>query len=124
MTTEPIQLPAGAPILILDDEFLVLWALQDDLEAMGFTAVETSGSVRDALSRIESDAFKFAFLDVNLGKDKSYDVARALMEKGTPFAFVTGYGRAGVEEAFSGVEVLTKPVDRQALERTLAIIVQ
>lgn len=118
---QPTFLSAESRILVVDDEFLVLWALQDALEEMGFTGIETAATVPEALALVEARLFKFAFLDVNLGTAKSYDIARTLDRQGVPYAFVTGYGRAGVEDDFPQAMVLTKPIDWRDLRGAVAL---
>lgn len=117
----PLRLPSDASILVIDDEFLVLWALQDELERLGFSHIQTASSVGKSLELVESGQFDFAFLDVNLGDQKSFPVAEALEEKSVPFAFVTGYGRAGLEGKFTEAIVLPKPVNRNALTEVVVL---
>lgn len=121
MTTTPTSLNPDARILLIDDEFLVLWALHDALEDIGFQSIRTAGNVRDALAAIAEESFHFAFLDVNLGTEKSFPIASELELKGVPYAFVTGYGSGGIDEPFRHVRVLTKPVDAQDLRQTLTV---
>lgn len=116
-----LNLPPDAAILIIDDEFLVLWALQDELEQLGFNQIRTASNVESSLELVGATEFDFAFLDVNLGDQKSFPIARALEEKGVPFAFVTGYGRAGLEGRYQDATVLPKPVSRGALKEVLAV---
>lgn len=113
MTT---YLPADAPILMVDDEFLVLWALRDELERFGFQSLHTASDVDASLSLLEDREFSFALLDVNLGDQKSFAIAEVLEEKGIPFAFVTGYGRAGLDGRFEDVPVIQKPAGARALK--------
>lgn len=114
-----VALSSEAPILIVDDEFLVLWILQDALEKMGFRSIVTASSAREGREAMNKNGLGFAFLDVNLGSEKSFDLARDLEAAGVPFAFVTGYGREGVEGGFDEVAVLSKPVDLGALAETI-----
>jgi DNA-binding NtrC family response regulator len=114
-------LPADAPILIIDDEFLVLWSLQDELEQLGFHSIYTASNVDASLAMVNDQEFSFAFLDVNLGDQKSFPIARALEKRGIPFAFVTGYGRAGLEGKFEEAAVIHKPVSRASLDKVVAI---
>lgn len=115
------HLPADAPILIIDDEFLVLWALQDELERLGFRHIRTASSVEGSLELVADAHFDFAFLDINLGDQKSFPIAQALEDKGIPFAFVTGYGRAGLDGKYRDATVLPKPVSRSALKEVVAL---
>ncbi|MCL4069453.1 hypothetical protein M3484_23120 [Pseudomonas sp. GX19020] len=106
-----VLLKRDAPVLLLEDEYLVLLDLKVALEDMGFTDISCSASVSDALKRCAMRLPEFALLDVNLGSEKSFPVAHALYDKGVPFVFVTAYGRAGLEGQYDDIEVLTKPVD-------------
>lgn len=115
-------LPADAPILIIDDEFLVLWMLQDELQQLGFHAIHTASNVDASLALVKDREISFAFLDVNLGDQKSFPIAQALEERGIPFAFVTGYGRAGLEGRFEEAAVIHKPVNREALDKVVALV--
>jgi DNA-binding LytR/AlgR family response regulator len=46
-------------------------------------------------------------------------LADLLLAQGTPFIFVTGYSANAIEERFSAITVLQKPVDERALARAL-----
>jgi two-component SAPR family response regulator len=73
------------------------------------------------MKAIEKSAPEAAILDVNLGGQLVYPVADRLIDQGIPFVFVTGYGRESVDQRYSFVKVLEKPVERQALERLFSI---
>ena len=66
-----------------------------------------------------SGEFDCAILDLNLGGELVYPVARVLAERGVPFAFVTGYGRESIANQFSDVPILQKPITRESLENCL-----
>jgi CheY-like chemotaxis protein len=53
--------------------------------------------------------FDLAILDVNLDGRKSFPVADILSSRGIPFLFATGYGASGIEPAYAGSPVLSKP---------------
>jgi hypothetical protein len=46
-------------------------------------------------------------------------VAEELRRRGIPFAFATGYGAAGVPEAFQGQPLLQKPFQEHDLNRVM-----
>ena len=52
-------------------------------------------------------------------KIKIGTVADALITKGVPFIFATGYGERGLPESYRGRPVLQKPFARDDLERLL-----
>jgi two-component sensor histidine kinase/DNA-binding response OmpR family regulator len=106
----------GQRIMIVEDEALVAMILEDQLEELGISIVATCASVAEAMKAIEKCAPEAAILDVNLGGQLVYPVADCLIDRGIPFVFITGYGRESVDQRYSFVKILEKPVERQALE--------
>ena len=47
----------------------------------------------------------------------AYPVAEIVSARGVPFVFITGYEADTVDERFSHVPILQKPIERQALQR-------
>jgi PAS domain S-box-containing protein len=107
---------AGQRILIVEDEALVAMVLEDQLEDLGLSIAATCANVADAMKAIDAEVPDAAILDVNLGGQLVYPVADRLMACGIPFVFVTGYGRESIDRRYSAIQVLEKPVERQALE--------
>ena len=60
-------------------------------------------------------------LDINLNGELVYPVAAALVERGVPIVFVTGYGAESIDRQFSQIPVLQKPIERQVLESFFAV---
>jgi CheY-like chemotaxis protein len=107
---------------VLEDESLVAILLEDLLTDLGCEVVGPAASIREALRLADLGGIDFALLDVNLGGEaRSFEVAERLRAAGTPFAFVTGYGRDGVRADLRDAPVLTKPVDATALARALGV---
>ena len=75
------------------------------------------GRAADALAAAKQGEFDAAILDINLSDGMAYPVAEILSQRGVPFAFVTGYEADTVDERFSKVPVLQKPIERQMLQR-------
>ena len=65
-----------------------------------------------------------AILDVNLDGQRSYPVAKALNDRGVPFAFSTGYGGHGADAGFGNGSVLNKPYDYLQLVKVLTELLQ
>lgn len=117
------QLLLGRRVLVIEDEMLVLMALEDMLSDLGCTSLRVAGSVEKALRLIATQTFDLATLDVNLNGERSYPVARALIDAGVPFAFSTGYGEHGVDEGYGNHPVLNKPFSGPQLLRVLSELV-
>jgi len=113
---------SGLHLLVVEDEAMVALMVEDMLADLGCTAVDVAGTVAQGLALVEAPQppLDGAILDVNIGGEKVYPVAEALAARGIPFIFATGYGIAGIAEAFAHVPALAKPYEPHALERILA----
>ena len=101
-------------ILVLEDEGLIALDIETALQDAGVAEVTTVSNVADALGAIDGSMFNAAILDLRLGADSwSYDVARRLREKGTPFIFSSG--SADVDDAYRDVPLVAKPFSSDQL---------
>lgn len=105
----------AARVLIVEDESLLLMLLEDLLPEMGYEVTGTAGTVHDALAVLEQHEIDVAVVDVNLGGTESFPVADALVERGIPFLFTTGYGAQGLPKRYADAAVLQKPFRKQDL---------
>jgi DNA-binding LytR/AlgR family response regulator len=97
-------------VLILEDEPIIAIDLED-IVTSGSDDVECflAASLDGARRHIESGV-DFALLDINIGHDnnRSYGIAAELMERRTPFCFVSSMDRS-VPTAFENVPFVSKP---------------
>lgn len=108
-------------VLLVEDEALVAFLLEDMLEDLGCRVVALAARLPEGLAAAERDGFDLALLDVNLGpEERSFAIARRLEERGVPFAFVTAYGAGDAREAFPEAPVIPKPFMMHDLKRALA----
>ena len=108
--------------LILEDESVVAFALEDMLLELGFEEVRLATTVEAALRHLEAHAPDIAVLDVNIRGERSYSLAHELSGSGVPFVFATGYGDAEHPEALRATPTLTKPYALDDLEAVLAAL--
>ncbi len=108
-------------VLIVEDETLVAMLLEDMLDDAGHSVAHCASNLPQALDFIatQTDAFDFAILDVNLGGHPIFPVAEALKAKGKAFAFATGYGPAGLPDAWRDRPTLSKPFGAMDVARVL-----
>jgi CheY-like chemotaxis protein len=97
---------SGRKVLLVEDEPIVAWLLQDMLVDLGLVVVGPAASVNQALAKIDAESIDMAVLDVNLKGQMSYPIADVLVARGVPFVFSTGYDSrlsdlSGVAEAVS-----------------------
>jgi PAS domain S-box-containing protein len=107
----------GRRVLVVEDEALVAMMIQEFLTEYGHSVVGPIGRASEALLAAKETDYDAAILDINLGDGMAYPVADILSARGVPFVFITGYEADTVEDRFSHVPVLQKPIERQALQR-------
>ncbi len=122
MTSEA-KVHAGKRVLIVEDELMIRMLLDGMLTDLGYTVVAEAGRVDEALAVAQKAEFDVAILDVNLNGQPITPVAEALVRRGLPFVFATGYGQRGVPDAFRNNVTLQKPFQMEALERAIEAVV-
>ncbi|MGI4767627.1 MAG: sensor histidine kinase [Janthinobacterium lividum] len=113
---------SGRRILVVEDEVMVSWLLEDMLGQLGCRVLGPAARVDQALAIIDDEEIDAAILDVNLNGEKSYPIADALTAGGVPFVFSTGYGRKGLQDRYANVPMLQKPYKRSALGDALGTL--
>jgi CheY-like chemotaxis protein len=109
-------------ILVVEDEMLVAMNIEDMLLELGHEVAGLASRLGPALALAGESRFDAAMLDVNHAGEPSVPVADLLAERGIPFLFATGYGRAGIEERFRGCPILQKPFRTSELGAALATL--
>ena len=110
----------GNRMLIAEDEALVAIMMEDMAVEFGWSVVGPFAKTAEALAAAEGDDIHAAVLDVNLGGESVYPVADALVARGVPFVFTTGYGAESIDGRFARTPILQKPIDRQLLEQVFS----
>jgi CheY-like chemotaxis protein len=111
---------SGHRVLLVEDEMIVAWLLEEMLTDLGCAVVGPAASVNQALAMIDAEAIDAAVLDVNLNGQMSYPIADALAARGVPFVFSTGYDKERLLDGYRTFPVLQKPFHRSELGDTLA----
>lgn len=108
-------------VLVVEDEFWIAEDMADQIRALGFDVVGPIGNVETALRVIaEGTPIDGALLDINVGGELVYPVADALLERGIPVAFATGYDDCSLPGRYAGVPRHIKPVTPRVLRAALA----
>jgi light-regulated signal transduction histidine kinase (bacteriophytochrome)/CheY-like chemotaxis protein len=107
-------------ILVVEDSFLLVMALQDLFDDLGWQLVGPGTRLSDALELARTQTFDVALLDVNLDGAMSWEVAGVLKDRSLPFVFSTGYDVNGVlPPNLAGSTMLGKPFNLEAVETAL-----
>jgi CheY-like chemotaxis protein len=100
----------GLCVLVVEDEAIISFLLEDMLGELGAADVRHAGTVKTALAFLDGHTPDLAVLDVNLGGgERVYPVAERLEAKGVTFLFTTGYGKSGIDPRWAERSVVQKP---------------
>ena len=98
---------------------MVAMLMEDLLDELGHRVTDSASHLREGLELAQTGEFDFAVLDINLGGASSGEIADVLAERGVPFMFASGYGRAGLPVDRRDSVVIQKPFDVSALSAAL-----
>jgi CheY-like chemotaxis protein len=112
-------------VLVVEDSFMIISALELAFESFGWTMVGPATRVPKALAMVKTERFDAVLLDVNLDGEMSWDVAVALKARGVPFVLSTGYEiDALLPDILKGSKFVKKPFKIDELERTILDLVK
>jgi len=114
-----------ARLIVVEDSFPVAHNLKSLLETMGCDVVGMAGDVRRALALVKTLGFDLALLDIDLHGEHVGAVADAVVQRGKPVIFLSGYGDADVLPVhLRALPRLEKPVDPNELRAAIAAVLR
>lgn len=111
--------PRRPRILIVEDEAMLAFALEEFLTDAEFEISGVAGRLENALAMIEIGGFDAAILDANLAGVSAGPAAAALRTRGLPFLVLSGYMASQHHVDFVGAVCLQKPCPSDHVVRTL-----
>ena len=117
MATEAQPSRQAKRILVVEDEVMIRMLLEDMLGELGYTVAAEAARIDEALEATNNADFDLAILDANLNGQPVSPVADALVTRGTPFFFATGYGE--LAEPYRDRPTLKKPFQMDGLKQML-----
>jgi len=117
MATEAQPGTQAKRILVVEDELMIRMLLEDMLDELGYTVAAEAAHMDEALEATKNADFDLAILDGNLNGEPVAPVADALVARGMPFVFTTGYGE--MPEPYRDRPTLKKPFQTDGLKQML-----
>jgi CheY-like chemotaxis protein len=106
----------GVLVLVVEDEYLIADDLRKALTDAGAEIIGPVPAVGDAIEALrKAERIDAAVLDINLRGEMIFPVADALLERGIPFVFATGYDRSSLPERFADFPRIEKPLHAEKL---------
>ena len=106
-------------VLLVEDEPLIAMDLQDVITEAGFEVAGPVSHVDRAVEIATKEQLSGAILDFRVRNDDTVAVADILLARGVPFIFITGLP-GSLPDRFASVPQLSKPFNREALERLIS----
>jgi DNA-binding response OmpR family regulator len=112
----------GTRILIAEDNAIQALELMNMLQDAGAEVLGPARTVAAVLAVARETTLTCAVLDLALGHELVLPAAQALRERSASIVFYTGYGNLdSLLRDWPGAHVLSKPVSRELLLRTVRI---
>lgn len=113
-----MQSLSGLRVLAVEDEPMLMLALQDLLADFGCDVVGAAARLEPAMKLARELEFDLAVLDVNLAGMRIDSVAETVKERGLPMVFITGYTGEFLGRPATG-PVVEKPYNAAELQQAL-----
>jgi CheY-like chemotaxis protein len=112
----------GPHVLIIEDEPVLAFALEELLTDAGFRIAGVASRLQTGLAIIETGICDAAILDTNLGGISAGPAALALTARGVPFIVLSGYSPDQQQSVFAAALHLQKPCRPERLIQALRSI--
>ena len=109
----------GKRVFVVEDEPLLVMAIEDMLQDIGCEAVIAPAGLREAASAAGLVQADVALLDVNIAGQRIDPVADVLAKRGIPMVFATGYEDRGLPDRHAARLRLGKPFGIEDLRSVL-----
>ena len=119
--SHPSEALSGLKVLVVEDDYFIADEMRRMLTTSGAQVIGPVASVDGALALIAaSPTLDAAVLDVNLRDVMVFPVADALVARGVPFVFATGYDGVMIPSHLADIVRCEKPVQPRTLVRALS----
>lgn len=110
-------------ILLVEDQLLIAMDAEAILNDYGYHFIETATNLDDARRLVELHDVSLAILDINLGNQTTFALAKELLAKNIPFAFASGYPSDEAKEHDLGhIPIISKPFGEKELIATVTAL--
>jgi CheY-like chemotaxis protein len=102
----------GRRILVVEDDYLIIADLVQELEASGAHVIGPIPTLDMALGKLEQlPDISGAILDINLQGEMVFPLAEELRRRHIPFVFATAYEKKNIPAAWRDVPLVHKPAE-------------
>jgi len=114
----------GRRVLVLEEDEPVAVLLAAILKGLGCEMVGPANRIDDAIRLTISEPIDAAILDVAIGGEVTFAVADELINKGIPYAFVSGNKTPANIQRYAPVSIVTKPYSAEHIRQVLSELIE
>jgi DNA-binding LytR/AlgR family response regulator len=104
-----------ARVLIVEDDFVTALEISQFVEGAGHIVVGPQASVDATIRALAQHKIDLALLDVKLGDELVFPVAKILDAMGVPYIFVTSHSAAAIPAQHRHSPLVSKPYSPELL---------
>jgi CheY-like chemotaxis protein len=105
-------------ILIVENDFLIASLIEEMVTGLGYSVAGIAQTVAEALKGFSDTHFDAVLLDIKLDGQRNSETADVLLQRGIPFAFVSGYDIVD-EPLHAHVPMVLKPFSDEQIGAVL-----
>jgi DNA-binding response OmpR family regulator len=102
-------------VLIVEDDCLIALEISHFVEDAGYTVVGPEKSVDASIRALTQHKIDLALLDVKLGGELVFPIAKDLDAKGIPYIFLSSYSAAAIPAQHRHSPLVSKPYSPELL---------
>lgn len=111
----------GKRVLIVEDNPLLAFDIKDLMEELGAVPIGPALGLDEGIDLLENSEPDAALLDVDLGGEYVWPLARRLQERKVPFAFISAECREDfLPDPYRRQVCLEKPATKEEITRLIA----
>jgi DNA-binding LytR/AlgR family response regulator len=116
---------SGQRVLIVEDEYFLANDIELGLRSLGAEIAGPVGYLEDGLAILNGvGGLDGAVLDINIGGERIFPLARELQRRRLPFVFTSGYDPVLIGAEFADAPLFEKPIDIVALTTQLVEMIR
>lgn len=111
---------SGTKVLVVEDEYYQAIEVVEEIVRIGGSVAGPYSTTEEGVASLAAALPDCALIDINTGNGLSFTLADALLARGVPFAFLTGYDAGSIPERFGEVRRIEKPADVRTVMKALS----
>jgi two-component SAPR family response regulator len=102
---------AGRRILVVEDEVILAMEIVAEIEDNNGVVLGPVATLDAGIAALQEQKPDACIVNINLGREKVYDLADRLIDEDVPFVFASSEPRAAIPDRFNDIPLHTKPIN-------------